>query len=493
MPVLIRIAFRNLLEHKAKSLIIGILLGLGVVILVVGNAFMDTAAKGIKDTFIANYTGDVFISAKTKTKETVSLFGSMSMSSSGDDMKLLPEYDKVMEHLRSMPGVTGAAGQVTGYGMAALKGYEDIDKSDDGAVAMLVLFGIEPATYNALFPDVKPSMGRLLAPGEEGLVISKRTFEKIKKKAGVEPKLGDQIVITGMGKAGFKIRSVPLVGVIGAEDEDEGKSYISYADVTTARLLSGLTIGNDEDTPVTDEQKGLLAASEDDLFGAETVVKATQVSAPKAAAPGKNAEPRKLAVADSGAWYFAVARLKNSGAAQATVASLNAWFAAEGIEAQAGDWKAASSPFGSSIDVIRIVFNIAIIIVAVVAVIIMTNTLVISVIERTGEIGTMRALGAQKGYVRRMFLVETLTIAVVFGLIGTAFAVGALGILNAAQIHATNSFLKLLFAGPVLHASASLSSILWSLVLVSLVAVAAHLYPVSLALKIEPVRAMQSE
>jgi putative ABC transport system permease protein len=78
------------------------------------------------------------------------------------------------------------------------------------------------------------------------------------------------------------------------------------------------------------------------------------------------------------------------------IASLNLWFAQEGIDALAADWKAAAGPFASSIDVVRIVFNIAIIIVAVVAVIIMMNTLVISVIERTGEIGTMRALGAQK-------------------------------------------------------------------------------------------------
>jgi putative ABC transport system permease protein len=491
MPVLIRIAFRNLLEHKAKSLIIGILLGLGVIILVVGNAFMDTAAKGVKDTFIANYTGDVFVSATSK--DAVSLFGSMSMGSGGDEVKVLPEYDRIMEHIRSMPGVTGAAGQVTGYGMAALKGYEDVDKSDSAEMAMLVLFGVDPASYNALFPSVKPVMGRLLEPGEQGLVISKKTFVKIKKKAGVEPKLGDQIVITGMGKAGFKIRSAPLVGVFGAEDDDEGKSYISYADMNTVRLLSGLTIGNDEDTPVTEEQKGLLAASEDELFGSETVVQAAKATAPKAAESAKTAEPRKAARADDGAWYFAVARLKSASAAPATIASLNAWFAKEGIGAKAGDWKAASNPFGSSVDVIRIVFNIAIIIVAIVAVIIMMNTLVISVIERTGEIGTMRALGAQKGYVRRMFLVETLTIALVFGLIGSGLAVGAIGILNALHIQASNAFLKLLFAGPVLHTSASLASIAWSLVLVGLVAVVAHLYPVSLALKIEPVRAMQSE
>jgi putative ABC transport system permease protein len=489
MPVLTRIAFRNLLEHKAKSLIIGVLLALGVIILIVGNAFMDTAAKGVKDTFIANYTGDVFIAAKAKDK--VSLFGAMSMTAGGDEIKVLPQYDKVMEHLRATPGVVGATGQVTGYGMAVLKGYEDVDKSDGVENAMLVLFGIDAASYNVLFPAVKPVMGRLLSPGEEGLVISKGTFDKIKKRAGVEPKIGDQIVITGMGKAGFKIRAVPLVGVTGGDDESEGRNFISYADVNTVRVLSGLTIGNDEDTPVTEEQKSLLAAtSEDELFGAESVV-ADSVAKP--AAPVAASAPRKAARADEGAWYFAIARLKDSRSAAAAVASLNAWLAAEGIEAQAGDWKVASSPFGSSVDVIRIVFNIAIIIVAVVAVIIMTNTLVISVIERTGEIGTMRALGASKGFVRKMFLVETLTIAVVFGLAGTALAFGALGALNAAHIKATNAFLKLLFAGPVLHAVPRIASVAWSLVLVGLVAVAAHLYPVSLALKIQPVRAMQPE
>jgi len=128
-----------------------------------------------------------------------------------------------------------------------------------------------------------------------------------------------------------------------------------------------------------------------------------------------------------------------------------------------------------------------------VAIIIMTNTLVISVIERTGEIGTMRALGAQRGFVRKMFLVETLTIAVVFGAIGTALGVGIIGILNLAHIEAGNAFLQILFAGKVLHASASLGSIVSSLVLVIVVAILAHIYPVSLALKIEPVRAMQIE
>jgi putative ABC transport system permease protein len=489
MPVLIRIAFRNLLEHKAKSLIIGVLLALGVVILVVGNSFMDTAARGVRDTFIGNYTGDVFIAAKAKS--SVSLFGVQSVGGR-EITPNLPYFDRIREKLESTPGVAGAAGQVTGYAMVTFKDAPAGADADAQGQSFALLFGIEPSSYGKLFAKAKPVKGRLLKSGEEGIVVSTATLERFKKNLGAEPRIGDVLLLTGGGKSGFKIRAVPLVGVVEYANESMATDFISYVDVNTVRILQGMILGNDEDTPVTEEQSSLLAASGDDLFGGETVVTRSQVAAP-AAPVAKSAAPRPASQVDAGAWHFIMARLETPRAANAVIASLNLWFAREGIDALASDWKTAAGPFASSIDVVRVVFNIAIIIVAVVAVIIMTNTLVISVIERTGEIGTMRALGAQKGFVRSMFLVETLTIALVFGAIGAAAALGTVGILNAAHVQATNEFLKILFAGKVLHTSVGLGSMLWSLVLVALVAVAAHLYPVSLALKVEPVRAMQAE
>ena len=62
MPVLIRIAFRNMWEHKAKSVIIGGLLGMGVLIMIVGNAMVDSAADGLRRGYIESYTGDVMVS-----------------------------------------------------------------------------------------------------------------------------------------------------------------------------------------------------------------------------------------------------------------------------------------------------------------------------------------------------------------------------------------------------------------------------------------------
>ncbi|HTX71714.1 MAG TPA: FtsX-like permease family protein [Rectinemataceae bacterium] len=483
MPVLIRIAFRNLLEHKAKSLIIGVLLALGVVILVVGNAFMDTAATGVKDTFIGNYTGDIFIAAKTKSP--VSLFGVQSVGGQ-EATPNIPYFDKVAAHLSAERDVTGITSQVTGFALVSPK---DSDKQ-----SFALLFGIDPESYYKLFQNAYAIQGRLLRPGEEGLLISKHMAEQYAKDAGFTPKVGEDLILTGIGKAGFKIRSVPLVGIIGYKTESEATDFISYADVNTVRILSGLTLGNDPDEPVTPAQQQVLDASGDSLFGGETVIAASAVKAP-APAPTSSAKaaPHPVAQADTGAWHFLMARVRNPAEAPALILSLNQWFASQGIEAQAGGWKAAAGPFAASIDVVRVVFNIAIIIVAVVAIIIMMNTLVISVIERTGEIGTMRALGAQKGYVRTMFLAETLTIAAVFGVIGMVLAFGVIGILNLAHITASNPFLRILFAGDVLHPAVNPLSVVWSLVLVGFVAILAHLYPVSLALKVQPVRAMQTE
>lgn len=482
MPVMLRIAFRNLLEHKAKSLIIGILLALGVVILIVGNSFMDTAAKGVKDTFIANYTGDIFVHAVAKGP--VSLFG-VQAAGGQEDTPNVPDYPRVAEKLRSLPGVVGTAGQVTGFALVSPK---DSDKQ-----GFALLFGVEPSDYYRLFDNAVPVEGRFLEPGEEGLLISQKQAERYEKEFGFKPQVGQELLLTGMGRAGFKIRAVPLVGIMKYKSETEATDFISYADVNTVRILMGLTLGNDEDTPVGEEEKALLAADDlEALFGAEEILSGSAAK-PAAPAPAPAAEAPRKTLADEGAWHFLLARAKDPDQAPRMVAELNAWFAQEGIPAQAGDWKAAAGPFAQSIDVVRIVFNIAIIIVAVVAVIIMMNTLVISVMERTGEIGTMRALGAQRGFVRSMFLVETLTVAGVFGLVGTLLALGIIAILNAVGIEATNPFLEILFAGKVLKTGVNPLSVLNSLLLVGLVAVAAHLYPVSVALRIQPVRAMQSE
>ncbi len=203
-------------------------------------------------------------------------------------------------------------------------------------------------------------------------------------------------------------------------------------------------------------------------------------------------ERKQFSQTDSGAWHFLLIKLKDPGRIAGVTADINNFLSDREIDAEVSDWLSFAGMGAEMAYSIKSVFNILILIIAVVAVIIIMNTLVISVTERIPEIGTMRAIGAQKSFVRRMILIETVMISGIFGLIGILLGAGVLGILYLSGIQAPNFFFEVIFGGKVLHPVLSLQALGVSLVVVFIVAIAASLYPVSIALRVKPVKAMQS-
>ena len=93
----------------------------------------------------------------------------------------------------------------------------------------------------------------------------------------------------------------------------------------------------------------------------------------------------------------------------------------------------------------------ALVIFFVVALVIINNAMVMATLQRVKEIGTMRAIGAQRRFVLAMLLVETMTVGLVFGLAGAG--VGGLVVLaiRGRRRHpATTDMLNFLFSGPAL-------------------------------------------
>ncbi|MFP4364545.1 MAG: ABC transporter permease [Spirochaetia bacterium] len=527
MPVLLRMAIRNLWEHRGKTLIIGIIVAVGVMVLIIGTSFIDTAADGIEKSFIDNYTGHIMISGIAEAP--VSLFGVQSVGGL-DPTPVLPNYDEIREYVLSLEEVEIITPQITGFGV--LRPNWDELALEESTVFTL-LFGIEADSYHEMFDNIELIEGDYLSPGERGIMISADRIESMRERvqdgyeeAGLEvPELedvqipvGTEIRIVSFGGGALpRIRVVPLVGIYEPINPDQGvgTSFVSYLDAQTQRSLQGIAITYQGEFEIPEDATSLLDSfdnqdpvSQEDLFSSETG-ESDPFSDPFSedvtttleeedfdnilGAVDETDNIEEPVLVDTGSWQYLLLKVENPGSVNRTINQLNDWFAQEGIAAQAGGWEDAAGPFATTADTVRLAFVAVIIFIGIVAIGIIINTLIVSIIERTKEIGTMRALGAQKQFVWKMIFLETMTITVVFGAIGVVLAVLIVGVLNIIGIQATNTFLRILFGGEVLRPGINPWSLMLSVALVTVIAVLAHIYPVREAMKIDPVRAIQSE
>lgn len=495
MGVIWKIAFRNLRQHKTKTLIIGVIISIGIAVLVVGNSLLDTATAGIKQAYVDNYTAHIIVTGKHRGD--LSLFGSNSMD---EGIPMIPEFEKVLECVSSLPEVEAYSPQATNQVVISV---------GDKVRGFAQLFGIEPTLYRSMFSDnLELIEGEFLAPGEEGILLSEKTAKQVSRKLDRPVAPGDSLLLTGMSlTSGTRIREVEIKGIFRFRHPDPQIEMVSLIDITNLRALAGMNVQRSSEIMLEEKEEALLGEiseemlfgeGEESLFGGPLVGKAdvvqqryTEDALLNVLGDTSEAEPEQEEDY-SGAWHFLLLKLKNPRHIAAVEKQLARFLDDEGIEASLQGWTEGAGMMAQMSTGVKTVFNVIVLIVAVVAVIIIMNTLVISVTERISEIGTMRAIGAQKSFVRRMITLETIVISGVFGMLGVAIGSLILLILNLAGIRATNVFLRVIFGGEVLRPTLSGSSVVMSLVTVTVIGIVASLYPVSIALRVQPVKAMQS-
>ena len=158
---------------------------------------------------------------------------------------------------------------------------------------------------------------------------------------------------------------------------------------------------------------------------------------------------------------------------------------------QVMDWREASGMIGQFLFVIYAVLAGSLFIIFFTAMVIINNSTVLATMERTREIGALRAIGAQRSYIRKMFFVEGLVLALLFGSLGSAFGALVVAFFNAKGIAAFNDVFVFLFAGPRLYPTMSFTHVVVALVAVTVVTLFSTLYPAWLATRVTPLQAMQ--
>ncbi len=112
-------------------------------------------------------------------------------------------------------------------------------------------------------------------------------------------------------------------------------------------------------------------------------------------------------------------RTEDMGKARARLADL---FRAHGLDLEVRDFSELTPFYSQALNLFRSIFSFISIIIGVVVLFTISNAMGMSVVERTEEIGTTRALGMRRGGIRRQFLLEGAILGALGATLGLAIA-----------------------------------------------------------------------
>lgn len=506
MKEIIKLALRNLKEHKSKTIIISMFILFGVAIVIMGNSFLESINRGLEKDFRANVTGDIAISTIPAKGTTIDVFGVNSTNFTGEipQIPAINELEKVENILKETKGVKKTSKLISAQVILA-KGTEIdlsafMDNDDLGLmdIPISMLFAGEDGTFWDMFPDLKMVEGTFPTPGSNEIIVDTRVMAGFEKTYKETLKVGDTVLLASMGGV---IREGKVVGIFKPANEYSAMFQSIYCEPVLARSFAELTYASSFDQVLPDSVDLSIADmseeelfSDDDLFGAieeDTSVLGSSEDFDNIL--GDTSLRDELNKTDDGAWQFCLAKLDNPYLDKKLVRELNKRFAEEGLNVRAMDWKLAAYSYSGTVEGIGFIFNLLIIILAIVVFIIIMNTMVVSVIERTSEIGTMRAIGAEKKFVKRLFYSEAVILTSISSLAGIILAFICMAIFNACNIVITNEIAKMILGGGLLHFSPTASIIITTIVIAIAGSVISNMYPVKSALRITPLKALSKE
>lgn len=471
--MLLKFAAKNVISRKSSFVII-LFMTFTVCLFCVANAVFDSTEEGVQTTFISSFTGDLII--RPQNKNQLSLFGDETpVTGELTSISSIVPYSDIISFLQTNKLVSNCTPQITC--MTAME--------FNGQRLVTYAFGIEPQTYLDIMNSIHIVEGSAFEPGTKSAMLNEKTAAKLGAK------VGDTIQFTVADGPNFRIRAATVTAIFTYDIYNDIFERFALVDGDVVRSLLDLNSGAVEEASIEEEDMNLLDSELDfdslfeDFEDTGAVWSDIEETEPEVII---NSTPEYI---PSNTWNFIIVRLVQGADSKKAIKKLNKAFHKKGWPVLATDWRHAAGSTALYLYWMRIIFNIGIAIVLFAGFIIVNNTLVVNVLDRTQEIGTLRAIGTKKLFISLECMAETFMMTLLSGVIGVILGKICCNYITKAHIVLHNSFLIQLFGGDALTVNVTGGNILKMFILVIVLGFIGWIYPVINAVKISPVKAMQ--
>jgi ABC-type lipoprotein release transport system permease subunit len=508
MGLAFKIAWRNLWRHKGKSLVIGMILLIGAFLMTVGNGLISGMEHGMSENIVKMFTGDLIVISDEQEKNDV-LIGTMSFK----PIKVIKNYEAVKAVLENEALIADYLPATSGLV------YVLNDRAEMGSVYLL---GVDIDRYRRVFPDsIQITEGRFFEAGQRGMLFSEELrkafydfgeywvipeggeLDESKLPEEVKADLSNLDVRSDLVFMGASVANstmdvrVSVTGVMKYKALNKiWGSYYCIVDIESFREAHNYVTGADSAVDLSQAEAALLATEDlEDLFASGDLF-ADIITEESITLEELQQETAREIVGydlDAGSYNLAFIKLKEGIVPHEAATKLNKVFQEQGLKARVISWNDAVGIIGSMAVMVKAALNLFIMFIFFVAIIIIINTLSMAALERASELAMMRAIGARKGFIRRMFMSETALLSFFFGGLGIIFGIIGIYLLRAAEISTTNEILQIVFGGETLSPLYTGSDGLIGLVELGIVTMLSVLYPLRVVGRIVPLDAIVRE
>ena len=477
--MLFYLAFKNIISRKSSYVIV-MFISFAIALIAVVNSLFDSSENGIEQTFSRTFTGDVAIFPESEG--ALSLFGDETpVTGVLTELKTLVPFDEITAYIESLPEVESFVPQVTGAAML------DLGKDKEP----VFIFGIPVWRYFECMSSLAVTEGELFGDGERGVLLSRAKADEIGAK------LGDEIQFIVADGSTARIRGAPLRAIYEYPVENETLQKIILADAFTVRSLMDIAEFITDDDAIEQNKIDFLVADFDeetmfdDAQDVDAIFSERDFAAENFLMSGEPGGVLETEGSSVSSWNFLICRLCDGESSKKTIKKLNAFFDEHSWPVRAVGWRTAAGSSALYLYWMRFIFNVGIAVILVAGFIVINNTLLITLLNRTQQIGTLRAEGASRAFVSLQCMVETFTLTVASGVIGCIVGAICNHVLTAARIELSNEFLQQLFGTDILCVYTSVAALAKSMVLSLALGLLAWIYPLKTAVAVSPVQAMQ--